>query len=208
MTYMIEPYFTGFMLSAALIIAIGAQNLFVLRQGLRQEHIGYIILFCGCADATLITLGVSGVGAFLASVPELFKLLTYGGAAFLTGYGLLAFRRSFRSESLIVTEGGGISLKYALSSAAAFTFLNPHMYLDTVLLMGVAGSAQPEETRSIFVAGAVTASFVWFTCLGYGARLLAPLFAKPIAWRILDGLVGILMLTIAVLLLTQEAPTP
>lgn len=201
MTGIIEPYITGFTLSAALIIAIGAQNLFVLRQGLMREHVGYIVLFCGSVDALLIVVGVSGVGAIIASVPQLTTILRVGGAAFLTWYGLSAFRRILSPKTVSVVKPESTTLRRALLSAAAFTFLNPHMYLDTVLLMGVAGSALPQPERPLFVAGAVTASFVWFASLGYGARLMAPLFAKPIAWRILDAVVGVIMLTLAILLL-------
>jgi L-lysine exporter family protein LysE/ArgO len=179
-------------------MAIGAQNLFVLRQGLRREHVGAIVLFCGCADAVLIALGVGGLGALLSLVPALTTILSLGGAGFLGWYGVKALQRMAASETLIVSDGGAITLGSALASTAAFTFLNPHVYLDTVLLMGAAGSAQPLALRPLFVAGAACASFTWFTALGYGARLLVPLFARPMAWRVLDAAVGITMLSLAV----------
>lgn len=193
----LAPFITGFLLSAALIVAIGAQNLFVLRQGLRREHVGPIVLFCGAADALLILAGVAGVGAFLAALPQLAVALALGGAGFLGWYGLRALRRMASPEAMAVNEAGGVTLARALLATAGFTLLNPHVYLDTVLLMGAAGSAQPEAARPLFVAGAATASFAWFAGLGYGARLLRPLFARPAAWRVLDALVGIVMLSLA-----------
>ncbi len=197
MTQAFTPFLTGFALSAALIMAIGAQNLFVLRQGLLHDHVGAVILFCGAADALLIAAGVSGVGAFLAAVPQLTTMLTIGGAAFLGFYGFKALRRMAVPDAMAVTAGGGMTLGRAIAATAGFTFLNPHVYLDTVLLMGAAGATQPAALRPLFVAGAASASFAWFAALGYGARLLMPLFARPAAWRMLDGLVGITMFTLA-----------
>lgn len=203
MTNMFAPFLSGFLLSAALIMAIGAQNLFVLRQGLKREHVGPVVLFCGSADALLILAGVAGVGAFLAAAPQLTLFLTIGGAAFLGWYGLKALRRMAAPETMAVASNGSISLGGAIAATAGFTFLNPHVYLDTVLLMGAAGSAQPAALRPIFVAGAVSASFTWFAALGYGARLLVPLFARPMAWRVLDAIVGITMLSLATSLLMR-----
>lgn len=197
MTSSIAPFLTGFALSAALIMAIGAQNLFVLRQGLRREHVGWIVLFCGSADALLIAAGVNGVGAFLAAVPQLTQILAIGGGAFLGWYGVKALQRMAAPEAMSLVEGRGLTLGRAIAATAGFTFLNPHVYLDTVLLMGAAGWAQPAALRPLFVAGAATASFAWFAALGYGARLLVPLFARPAAWRVLDALVGVTMLTLA-----------
>lgn len=192
-----NAFFSGFALSVALIMAIGAQNLFVLRQGLRREHVGPIVLFCACADATLIAAGVGGMGAFLAALPQLAKLLAIGGAGFLGWYGIKALRRMAAPDAMSVSAGGGLTLERALAATAGFTFLNPHVYLDTILLMGAAGSAQPAGLRPVFVAGAATASFAWFAALGYGARILQPLFARPAAWRVLDAIVGVTMLTLA-----------
>lgn len=204
MTNIFTPFFSGFLLSAALIMAIGAQNLFVLRQGLKREHVGPVILFCGSADALLIAAGVAGVGAFLTAIPQLTFFLTIGGAAFLGWYGIKALRRMAAPEAMAVASNGSISLGGAMAATAGFTFLNPHVYLDTVLLMGAAGSAQPAALRPIFVAGAVAASFTWFAALGYGARLLLPLFARPMAWRVLDAIVGITMLSLAASLLMRS----
>ncbi len=203
----------GFALAAALIVAIGAQNAFVLRQGLRREHVGPVVLFCAGADAVLMTAGVAGLGAALGRAPGLVALLTLGGAAFLTWYGLAALRRAFRPGVLLATQGEQrLPLAAALWRAACFTFLNPHVYIDTVLLVGAVGTAQAAGARPSFVLGASLASAAWFSGLGYGARLLAPLFARPAAWRILDALVGAVMLTLAAALAvsswTPAGPPP
>ena len=197
MTDALQTFLIGFAMSAALIVAIGAQNLFVLRQGLRREHVGPIVLFCGLADAVLIAAGVGGIGALLGAMPQLTVALTVGGALFLGWYGLMAFRRMMTPEAMSVSTQGGGTLARALGATAAFTFLNPHVYLDTVLLMGAAGSAHPPALRAVFVAGAATASIAWFAALGYGARILTPLFARPSAWRVLDAVVGVVMLALA-----------
>lgn len=196
-------YLSGFALSAALIVAIGAQNLFVLRQGLRREHVGAIVLFCAAADSILIAAGVAGVGAFLAALPQLTRALSLGGAAFLGWYGVAALRRMAAPGSVNVTGGGTVTLGRALAATAGFTFLNPHVYIDTVLLMGAAGATQPLALRPVFVAGAASASVLWFSALGYGARLLIPLFARPAAWRVLDAVVGATMLTLAASLIAR-----
>ncbi len=193
----LSTFAAGFALYAALIVAIGAQNLFVLQQGLFKQHVGTIVLFCAVADAVLMIAGVLGLGAALNAVPELTQALTIGGALFLVWYGLMALKRMMRPSAMIVTSGLEMSKGRAIASIAAFTFLNPHVYLDTLLLMGAAGTAQPEDLRPIFIAGAATASFVWFVLLGYGARVLTPLFSKPIAWRVLDAIVGVTMLALA-----------
>ncbi|WP_306223228.1 LysE/ArgO family amino acid transporter [Bosea beijingensis] len=191
----------GFMLSAGLIMAIGAQNMFVLRQGLKREHVWPIVMFCAAADAMLIVAGVNGLGALLSAVPGLSMALSLGGAAFLSWYGYGALRRSMAPSSLIVDHQAGISLTTALASTAAFTFLNPHVYIDTVMLMGTIGSSIPADERPWFVMGAASASFAWFASLGFGARFLAPLFAQPITWRMLDLLIALMMAALAVSLL-------
>lgn len=191
----------GFMLSAGLIMAIGAQNMFVLRQGLKREHVWPIVMFCAAADAMLIVAGVNGLGALFSAVPGLSTALSLGGAAFLTWYGYGALRRSMTPASLIVDRQAGLSLTAALASTAAFTFLNPHVYIDTVMLMGTIGTSLPVNERPWFVLGAASASFAWFASLGFGARFLAPLFAQPITWRILDLLIALMMAALAVSLL-------
>lgn len=200
---------TGFALSLTLIVAIGAQNAFVLRQGLRREHVGAIVAFCAVMDALLIAAGVAGLGALIGSRPALAQAMAGAGVAFLSWYGLRALARARRPGVLQAAEGGGLTRRRALAQAAAFTLLNPHVYLDTVLLVGSVGAQWPAAARPAFVAGAAGASLVWFTGLGYGARLLAPVFARPRAWQVLDALIGVVMLALAALLLPMAlAPGP
>jgi L-lysine exporter family protein LysE/ArgO len=199
-----SAFTTGFALSATLIIAIGAQNAFVLRQGIRKEHVGPIVVFCALADLLLIGAGVAGLAGVLGESPILVSLLTIAGSAFLVWYGVRALSRALVPESLQVAAGSApLSLGNAMAQAVGFTLLNPHVYLDTVLLMGSIGTRQPPDMRVWFVGGAACASGVWFTTLGFGARLLAPIFARPQAWRVLDTLVGLTMLTLAVVLIRQ-----
>jgi L-lysine exporter family protein LysE/ArgO len=192
---------SGFFLGAGLIIAIGAQNAFVLRQGLRRSHVFTICLACSLADAVLIVAGVAGLGTLIARSPRLIVLVTIGGAIFLAAYGLLAARRILRTESLTPAETPDTDLKGALAACFAFTFLNPHVYLDTVVLVGSLSAAHAGPARAAFAAGAALASFVWFFGLGYGARLLTPIFRRPAAWRVLDGLVALIMWSLAATLL-------
>jgi L-lysine exporter family protein LysE/ArgO len=195
---------TGFALGATLIIAIGAQNAFVLRQGIRKEHVAPIVAFCAIADLLLIGVGVAGLAAILGDSPTLVALLTIAGSAFLVWYGIRALQRALLPQSLRAAAGNEpLSLANAMAQAAGFTLLNPHVYLDTVLLMGSIGTRQPPDMRIWFVGGAACASGVWFTSLGFGARLLAPIFARPRAWQVLDTLVGLTMLLLAVLLIRQ-----
>lgn len=206
MSTLLLPAFTkGFVLSAGLIVAIGAQNMFVLRQGLKREHVGPIVLFCATADAVLIVAGVNGLGAALNLIPGLSLGLSLGGAAFLSWYGIQALRRATHPAMLVVDDRPSIALGAALAGATAFTFLNPHVYIDTVMLMGAVGASLPPAQRPAFMIGAVTASLTWFATLGYGARLIAPLFARPAAWRVLDLSVGVMMLALAASLLQRVA---
>ena len=199
-----SAFTTGFVLSATLIIAIGAQNAFVLRQGIRREHVAPIVIFCAVADLVLIGVGVAGLAGILGNSPVLVSLLTIAGSAFLVWYGVRALSRALIPQSLQAAAGAEpVSLGNAIAQAAGFTLLNPHVYLDTVLLMGSIGTRQPPDLRVWFVGGAACASGVWFTTLGFGARLLAPIFARPLAWRVLDTLVGLTMLTLAVVLVRQ-----
>ena len=195
---------TGFALSLGLIVAIGAQNAFVLRQGLRREHVGLVVAFCAACDLALIAAGVAGLGAVLGTAPRLVTALSLGGAVFLGWYGISALRRALRPERLEAGTGGAtLTRAGALARVAGFTLLNPHVYLDTVLLVGSVGAAQPAGAHLPFVLGAGLASAVWFTALGFGARFLAPLFARPLAWRVLDLLIGAMMLTLAAGLLRR-----
>ena len=189
----------GFGLS--LIIAIGAQNAFVLRQGLRREHVLAVVLICALSDALLIALGVGGLGTLLQFVPWLLVVVRVGGAVFLIVYGILAARRAFRPAALIAEdEGTSTPLWTAIVTCLALTWLNPHVYLDTVVLLGSVAGTHGDD-RWWFGLGAAAGSILWFTALGYGARFLRPLFAKPLAWRVLDGIIAVVMIAIAVSLL-------
>ncbi|RZL60915.1 MAG: amino acid transporter [Variovorax sp.] len=195
------PITHGLFMSLVLIVAIGAQNAYVLRQGLRREHIGAVVLFCAASDALLIGAGVFGMAQALEGRPVLAAALSALGAVFLCGYGLKALQRARHGDSLQATGGGSTASRTAvLAQAAAFTLLNPHVYLDTVLLVGSAGAGYGGVHRLGFVAGAATASMLWFVSLGYGARLLAPLFARPRAWQVLESVIGVTMLLLAGLL--------
>ena len=194
----------GFALMASLIVAVGAQNTFVLQQGLRREHVGAVVLFCIAADVALMAAGVAGLGAAVGRVPGLTSALTVGGAGFLAWYASGAVRRAIRPDVMTTDPAGrALPLRAALGRAAGFTLLNPHVYFDTVLLMGSVSAALAVEQRPGFLLGASLASTAWFVVLGYGARLLAPLFRKPAAWRLLDGAVALTMAALAVLLVRQ-----
>jgi L-lysine exporter family protein LysE/ArgO len=192
----------GLVVSFGLIVAIGAQNAFVLRQGLRREHVGSVVLFCAAADAVLIAAGVMGMAQALGESPNLARALALAGAAFLATYGWQALRRARQAHRLDVSQAGSaLTLSAAMAQAAAFTLLNPHVYLDTVLLVGSIGAQQPDGLRAWFIAGANGASLTWFALLGFGARGLAPWFARPKAWQVLDGLIGVTMVVLSALLL-------
>lgn len=189
----------GLMLSLGLIAAIGAQNAFLLRQGLKREHVGPLVLACISADTLLFAIGVGGLAGLIGQWPGLARALAGAGAAFLTVYGLRALWQARRPGHLAAAGAGpALSRRQALAQLAGFTLLNPHVYLDTVLLVGSVGAQQPGwAARGAFVAGAASASALWFTSLGYGARLLAPVFARPRAWQVLDALIGLMMLALA-----------
>lgn len=194
-------FWQGLALGFGLIVAIGAQNAFVLRQGLRREHVGSVVLFCGLADAALITAGVYGMAQALGDRPQLARALALAGAAFLAWYGWKALCRMRQSAQLQASAAGpGLSRQAAVAQAMAFTLLNPHVYLDTVLLVGSVGAQQPAALQGWFVAGACSASVAWFSLLGFGARWLSPWFARPRAWQVLDGLIGLTMWTLSALL--------
>ncbi|RJF79358.1 amino acid transporter [Azospirillum cavernae] len=193
----------GFSLGGGLIVAIGAQNAFVLRQGLVKRHVLPLVLFCALSDALLIAAGSAGFGTLVSSSPVLLQGAAYGGAAFLGFYGFRAFRSAFTAQSLSAEGAANLPLGRALATAAAFTYLNPHVYLDTVVLLGGIAGRYAVDERVWFAGGAMTASLVWFAALGYGARLLAPLFAKPLAWRVLDTLIGVVMSALALSLLVS-----
>ncbi len=192
---------SGFALGMSLILAIGAQNAFVLRQGLKRSHVFVICLTCALSDALLIIAGVSGFGWLAGSLPWLASVMKWGGALFLLGYGGMSFYAAYKGGQTMDAEGSAVSLRSAFLTCLALTWLNPHVYLDTVALLG-AVSAQFDDKVG-FGAGAALASFVFFFSLGYGARLLAPMFARPVAWKILDLIIGIVMWSIAIGLLTH-----
>jgi L-lysine exporter family protein LysE/ArgO len=197
---MSSPLVLGFVASFTLIAAIGAQNAFVLRQGIRREHVLPVVALCTVSDIALIAAGIAGVGALIGAHPGALNVAKFGGAAFLVGYGLLAARRAWRPSALTPSESAPARLIDVLLTCAALTFLNPHVYLDTVVLLGALANEQRDE-RWLFGVGAVTASAVWFVSLGWGARRLAGLFAAPVTWRILDGLIAVTMLTLGVSLI-------
>jgi L-lysine exporter family protein LysE/ArgO len=188
-----QVFAQGFAASGALIVAIGAQNAFVLRQGLKREHVLAVVSVCALSDVLLIGLGVGGVGLAVQQDPGLLLLARVAGAAFLAAYGFWAARRALRGASMHVAANGPMSLRAALAACLAFTYLNPHCWLDTVVLLGaIAGQYEPAQ-RGWFGAGACTASVLWFALLGYGARRLSRWFAQPAAWRVLDAAVALVM---------------
>ncbi len=188
---------SGFLLGLGLIVAIGAQNAFVLRQGLLREHVFAVTTLCAVSDAVLIAAGVLGLGTLIRQTPALIALATWGGAAFLLVYAALALRRALSPHKLQARGEGAGSLKAALVTAFLFTWANPHVYLDTVVLFGGVSARLAGADRTAFWVGGALASVVWFYGLGYGARLLAPVFAKPFAWRVLDLAIAAIMATIA-----------
>ena len=190
------PLLHGFGLGASLIIAIGAQNAFVLRQGLRRESAALVAAICAGCDALLIALGTAGVGSIIAHVPWLLRLTALVGAAFLIYYGVAAFRRAWRPAALQTDLAPATRGSIALSTLSV-SLLNPHVYLDTVVLVGSLSARYAALPRLLFALGAVSASCVWFFGLALGAAFLAPLFRRPQAWRVLDCGVGLVMWSIA-----------
>ncbi|MFY1897754.1 LysE/ArgO family amino acid transporter [Achromobacter xylosoxidans] len=194
---MTSAFLPGFFLSLSLILAIGAQNAFVLRQGLRQEHVFAVCLVCAVSDAILIAAGVAGFGLASHALPWLEPVLRYGGALFLLAYAARSLRSALHNHGSLTPSGRqAAGLGATLATCLAFTWLNPHVYLDTVVLLGSI-SSQYEGHKAAFALGAMAASFTFFFTLGFGARLLRPVFASQAAWRALDVLVGIAMLAIA-----------
>tara|TARA_R110002124_G_scaffold91139_2_gene232098 strand:- start:10009 stop:10623 length:615 start_codon:yes stop_codon:yes gene_type:complete len=187
----------GFGFGLSLIIAIGAQNAFVLRQGLRREHVTAVVLVCALSDIVLIVAGVAGLGALIEQAGWLLVVARIGGALFLLVYAFLSIRRAARPQALTTTAAGtGMTLAAALSTALALTWLNPHVYIDTVLLLGSIGGTYGDN-RWWFALGACIGSVVWFSAIGYGSRFLRPLFAKPMAWRVLDIVIAVIMVVLA-----------
>ncbi|MCP2636362.1 L-lysine exporter [Microbacterium sp. HD4P20] len=215
---MLTSLLAGLGLGFSLIIAIGAQNLFVLRQGLRREHVVLVAAICAISDAVLIALGVSGIGLVLQAVPWLVDVIRWAGAIFLVAYGVLAARRAWRPSGQTLTSaetaprsappanpGPGTALATRtrvmplVLTCLALTWLNPHVYLDTVFLLGSVASTHG-DTRWVFAAGAITASFAWFFGLAFGARFLSRWLSTPRAWRILDAVIAVVMIGLGVTL--------
>jgi L-lysine exporter family protein LysE/ArgO len=189
----------GFGVGASLIIAIGAQNAFVLRQGLKRSHVFLTASICTICDAVLITLGVAGLGILVTANPILTLIATWGGALFLLYYGFRSFRSALKTNKLDTTSTSikPLRIRDTIATLLALSLLNPHVYLDTVVLVGSIGAHYPPNERVYFALGAMCASLVWFFSLAYGAAWLAPLFRRPMAWRVLDALVGCIMWSIA-----------
>ncbi len=195
-------YFTGFTMGLTLIMAIGAQNAFVLRQGLRGDHVFAVCLACALSDAILITVGVTAFRQIATVMPAIEPAMRYAGAAFLVWYGAKSLQSALRSSEVLAAASGTVTpFAPTLLTCLALTWLNPHVYLDTVVLLGTISTQFPGK-EAVFGAGAATASGVFFFSLGYGARLLRPVFANPFAWRILEGIIALVMWLIALTLLT------
>ncbi|NYJ23355.1 L-lysine exporter family protein LysE/ArgO [Leifsonia shinshuensis] len=197
---MLSVYLTGLGSAAALIVAIGAQNAFVLRQGLRREHVLAVVAICVASDAALIAAGVAGIGTLVKAAPLALVIVRWAGFAFLVGYAVFAAVRAVRPSTLTAATSGGGTLAAAIATCLAITWLNPHVYLDTVLLLGSLSATHGDPGRWVFGAGAATASLLWFVTLGFGARVAAPVFARPAAWRVLDAGIAVLMLVLAIML--------
>ena len=195
---LLPAYLQGLGLGAGLIIAIGAQNAHVLRMGLRRQHVALTVAVCILCDVLLIGAGVAGMGAVIGRNPALLALVRWGGAGFLAWYGVRAWRAAWLNATLAV-EGrmAPLAARQAFTLVLALSLLNPHVYLDTVVLLGSIGGQQAGIGKLWFAAGAMSASVAWFLALGFGARVLSPLFSRPAAWRVLDGVIGAVMLVLA-----------
>ena len=189
----------GFLTGLSLIVAIGAQNAFVLRQGLLKKHVLAIVLICAISDATLIILGVLGLGALISALPWLLEVIRWVGVAFLVWYGSTSLKRFMKNESLKAAEAGSGNLKQTVLTTLALTFLNPHVYLDTVIFIGGIAN-QFGDQKWMFVIGAVTASFIWFFGLGFGASKASVVMSKPAFWKILDVFIAAVMFSLAITL--------
>lgn len=202
MTESLLAALTGLAFGLSLIVAIGAQNAFVLRTGLRGVHVLPVVAVCALSDAVLITAGVAGLGTLVDRVPVVLAVARIGGAAFLLGYAVVAARRALRPAGALTAEDDEAPTRLwpVLATCLALTWLNPHVYLDTVVLLGSVAGTHGDQ-RWWFGAGAVLGSLAWFTALGLGARLLRPVFARPLAWRVLDAVIALVMAAIAIGLL-------
>ena len=197
---MISAFLTGFFLGISLIVAIGAQNAFVIRQGITGQHVFYVALFCAVSDTLLISLGVTGISFFLNNlVSEISNILFGFSAVWLSGYGILRLKAAFTSDTTFEIEtSSSKGLLPTLSIVAVLTFANPHVYLDTMILIGSASQQFPGVNKLAYVLGASLASFVFFFSIAYGAKLLAPIMKRPSSWRVLDSLIALVMFFIAI----------
>jgi len=187
----------GLLTGLSLIVAIGAQNAFVLRQGLRRSHVALVVAICALSDLVLITAGVAGIGRIVEHAPWVLDVVRWLGVAFLTWYGVSSLLRARKPESLRAAERATVSRRGVAVRALALTWLNPHVYLDTVLLLGTIANHEGPSGRWWFALGAGAGSVLWFCGLGFGARYASPLLARPRAWQVLDVLIGVVMLLIA-----------
>lgn len=197
--FSLNTFIEGLSIGASLIIAIGAQNAFVLKQGILRKYIFITALICSLIDMVLIMAGVFGLGAIITRIPILMIVATIGGSLFLIVYGIRSFKSVYKPKILddsVAPKGPG-DLRATILTLLAFSFLNPHVYLDTVVLLGGIGARHPQAQRISFVMGAASASLLWFFGLAYGSSVLTPLFKKKLTWRILDFLIGCIMLFIA-----------
>jgi L-lysine exporter family protein LysE/ArgO len=193
----------GWLTGASLIMAIGAQNALVLRQGLRRQHVGPVVLLCSLSDVVLICLGVFGLGAAISASPLLMDIFRLGGAAFLLVYSLRSAWRAWQGQAALASEGAALGLGSTLGSAAVMTFLNPHVYLDTVVLLGTVGAQQAAALRWAFALGACVASVMWFSMLGFGAAAVSAPLQKPVVWRVIDAAIALLMAVLGLQLLMR-----
>jgi len=189
----------GFLTGLSLIVAIGAQNAFVIRQGLLRQHVLLVVAICAISDAALIFLGTGGLGTLIQSKPSLIEIIRWFGVAYLTWFCIRSIRSIFKDQSLVTGEGSEMNRLKIVATSLSLTFLNPHVYLDTVILLGSIAN-QFDNDRWFFAFGSTLASFVWFTAIGFCARAASRFMSKPIFWKILDSLIAVVMFTIAITL--------
>ena len=195
----------GLLTGLSLIIAIGAQNAYVLRMGLSRQHVGLVVAICAVSDVVLIALGIVGIGSVIRSAPWALQALRWVGVAYLTFFALRSFWRALRPGVLLPSDAQKPATRTVVATTLAFTFLNPHVYLDTVLLLGSIGN-QYRQGRWLFALGASMSSLMWFSGLGYGARFASRMMSRPITWRVLDSGIGVVMLLIALKLTLSPLP--
>jgi L-lysine exporter family protein LysE/ArgO len=192
-------FLPGFLTGLSLIIAIGAQNAFVIRQGLTKKHVLLVVAICAISDAALILLGVAGLGALISGLPWLLEIIRWFGVAYLSWFGIKSIRSAFKTQALDASGTQSGSAKTVVLAVLGFTFLNPHVYLDTVILLGSIGN-QFGPDKWWFALGGAIASVVWFSSIGFGARAASRFMAKPVFWKVLDLVIAAVMFGIAIML--------